>query len=224
MINVKFDSNQFAKEMDNIADYAIGFLEGAHRGRAEMMHAIGESTREILEEFIDSNARVAPDLLHHVYEWYMTGSPQARLFEIKARSTTANISFDVDFTQSKSLKAGAKKPFFNKATIMEKGIPLTIRPRESEVLAFEDDGEQVFTRRPVTVQDPGGPQVQGSFERTFNAFFENYFSQSFLRISGLEDRLDRTEAFVNNISKGKRMGKAAGNTVGYKWITGKGGI
>lgn len=223
MINVRFDSNQFAKEMDNIADYAIGFLEGAQRGRSEMMYAIGESTREILEEYIDSNARVAPDLLHHVYEWYMTGSPQARLFEIKAKSTASNIEFDANFTQSKSIKSGAKKPFYNKALIMERGVPLTIRPREAKVLAFEDDGEQVFTRGPVVVQDPGGPQVQGSFERVFNEFFNNYFSQSFLRVSGLADRLERTESFVRNISRGKSMGKAAGNAVGYRWITGKGG-
>jgi len=224
MIDVKFNSVQFAKEMDNIAEYAIGFLEGAQRGRAEMMYAIGESTREMLGEYLDSNARVAPDLLHHVYEWYMTGSPQARLFEITARSNAGTISFDANLSQSKSIKTGAKKPFYNKAFIMEKGIPLTIKPRESKVLAFEDDGEQVFTRKPVVVQDPGGKLVQGSFERTFNSFFDNYFSQSFLRVSGLEDRLDRTNAFVNNIAKGKTMGKAAGNSVGYKWITGKGGM
>jgi hypothetical protein len=220
---VNFDTKQFTKDMNNIAEYAIGFLEGAERGRLDMMYAVAESTREILEEYIDASARVAPDLLHHVYEWYMTGSPQARLFEIKARATSANIEFDANFTQSKSLKSGAKKPFYNKAMVMEKGIPLTIRPRESKVLAFEDDGEQVFTRGPVTIQDPGGPQVQGSFDRVFREFFNNYFSQSFLRVSGLQDRLDKTDAFVKNISRGKAMGKAAGNSVGYRWITGKGG-
>ena len=224
MIDLKFNTNQFAKEMDNIAEYAIGFLEGAQLGRSELMYAIGESTREILEEYIDASARVAPDLLHHVYEWYMTGSPQARLFEIVARSNAREITFDANFRQSSSIKSGGKKPFYNKATVMERGIPLTIRPRESKVLAFEDDGEQVFTRGPVVVQDPGGPMVQGSFERTFNSFFDNYFSQSFLRISGLEDRMDRTNIFVRNMSKGKAMGKSAGKDVGYRWITGKGGM
>jgi hypothetical protein len=223
MINLEFDTKQFAKDMDNITAYAVGFLEGAERGRKDMMWAVGESTKEILENYIDSNARVAPDLLHHVYEWYMTGSPQARLFEITARSGASTIEFDANFTQSKSLKSGAKKPFYNKALVMEKGIPLTIRPRESKVLAFEDDGEQVFTAGPVTIQDPGGPLVQGSFERTFEAFFQNYFSQSFLRVSGLEDRLENVQAFVRNMSKGQRLGKAAGNSVGYRWITGKGG-
>jgi hypothetical protein len=224
MISVKFNSNQFAKDMDNIAEYAIGFLDGAQRGRAQMMGDVANSTRQILEEYIDSNARVAPDLLHHVYEWYMTGSPAARLFEIKAKSTSANISFDADFTQSRSMKAGSNKPFYNKAIIMERGIPLTIRPRDAKVLAFEDNGEQVFTSGPVVVQNPGGSQVQGSFERTFSSFFENYFSQSFLRVSGIQDKLDNTGIFVKNISKGKRMGRSAGNSVGYKWITGKGGI
>lgn len=224
MINVKFNTDQFSKEMDNIADYAIGFLEGAQLGRSEMMYAIGESTREILEEYIDASARVAPDLLHHVYEWYLTGSPQARLFEVVAKSDARQITFDANLRQSKSIKSGANKPFYNKATVMEKGIPLTIRPRASKVLAFEDEGEQVFTRGPVVVQDPGGPMVQGSFERTFDEFFANYFSQSFLRVSGLQDRMDRTNVFVRNMSRSKSMGKSAGKDVGYRWITGKGGI
>ena len=224
MLKVDFDTKQFAQEMNNITDYAIGFLEGAERGRKEMMWAVGESTREILEQFIDSSAKVNPSTLHHVYEWYMTGSPQARLFEIKANSSTSSISFDATFTQSKSLKAGAKKPFYNKAVVMERGISLTIQPREGKVLAFEDNGEQVFTRGPVVVQNPGGPQVAGSFERVFSQFFESYFKQSFLRISGLEDRLGSVRAFVDNMSKGKALGKSAGQSVGYRWITGKGGI
>lgn len=225
MIKVRFDDTQFAKDMENIADYAIGFLEGAERGRKSMLEAVGESTAELLAGFIDSNARVAPDILHHVYEWYMTGSPQARLFTIKSNVLSGgSLSFDATLTQSKSLKAGAKKPFYNKAMVMEKGISLTIQPREGKVLAFEDDGEQVFTRGPVIVQNPGGPQVVGSFERTFNTFFDSYFKQSFMRTTGLDQRIGNTTAFVKNIQKGKTMGKSAGNTVGYNWITGKAGI
>lgn len=223
MIDVKFNDAQFVKDMDNIANYAIGFLEGAQRGRLEMMWAIGESTREILEEFIDSSAKVNPVLLHHVYEWYMTGSPQARLFKITATSDARNISFDATFSQSKSIKAGAKKPFYNKALVMERGISLTIQPRDAKVLAFEDNGEQVFTRGPVVVQNPGGPQVQGSFERVFSQFFNSYFKQSFLRVSGLGERMQRTETFVRNMNKGKVMGRPAGQSVGYRWITGKDG-
>lgn len=223
MIDVKFNDAQFVKDMDNIADYAIGFLEGAQRGRLEMMWTIGESTREILEEFIDSSAKVNPALLHHVYEWYMTGSPQARLFKITATSDARNISFDATFSQSKSIKSGAKKPFYNKALVMERGISLTIQPRDAKVLAFEDNGEQVFTRGPVVVQNPGGPQVQGSFERVFSQFFNSYFKQSFLRVSGLGERMQRTETFVRNMNKGKVMGRPAGQSVGYRWITGKDG-
>lgn len=224
MINIDFNTDEFTKDMNNIAEYAIGFLEGAERGRKDMMWAVGESTREILENFIDSNARVTPDTLHHVYEWYMTGSPQARLFDIVATASTSSITFDANFTQSKSIKTGSKKPFYNKAQVMERGVPLTIQPRESKVLVFEDNGETVFTKNPVVVQNPGGPQVVGSFERVFNMFFENYFKQSFLKATGLDERLGTTTAFVRNINKGKTMGKPAGETVGYRWITGKGGI
>jgi hypothetical protein len=224
MINVEFDTKRFSQEMNNIADYAIGFLEGVERGRKDMMWAVGESTRELLEEFIDSSARVNPDILHHVYEWYMTGSPQARLFKITSNSSTSSISFDATLTQSKSIRAGAKKPFYNKAMVMERGISLTIQPRESKVLVFEDNGETVFTKNPVVVQNPGGPQVVGSFERVFEQFFNSYFKQSFMRSSGLAERLGSTEAFARNMSKGQKLGRAAGTPVGYSWITGKGSV
>lgn len=225
MIKVRFSDTQFIKDMDNIAEYAIGFLEGAESGKRSMLEAVGQSTSEILASFIDSNARVAPDLLHHVYEWYMTGSPQARLFDIRSNvESGGNLSFDATFTQSRSIKSGGKKPFYNKAMVMEKGISLTIQPREGKVLAFEDNGEQVFTSGPVVVQNPGGPQVAGSFSRVFNQFFQSYFKQSFLRVSGLEERIGNTTAFTNNIRKGKAFGKPAGHSVGYRWITGKGAI
>lgn len=221
MIAVKFDSKTFMKEMDNIAKYAIGFLEGAERGRKHMMIAVGESTQELLEGYIDANARANPEILHHVYEWYQTGSPEARLFDIVVTPSVAGLQFDGEFRQSKSLKAGAKKPFYNKATVMEKGIPLTVQPREARVLAFEEDGKTVFTPNPVVIQNPGGSQVAGSFERIFDEFFNLYMTQSFLKVSGVKDRLENTKAFVDNIQRGKRMGKTAGNQAGFRWMTGR---
>jgi len=45
--------------------------------------------------------------------------------------------------------------------------------------------EQVFTKNPINVSNPGGDWVQGSYEKTFDNFMNNYFKQSFLRASGI---------------------------------------
>jgi hypothetical protein len=222
MISARFDSTDFDKTFRSITEFATGFLDGAKSAKAELIEQIGAATKEMLQDFIDSNARMSPDLLHHVYEWYMTGSPQARLFNIVYSSSQGGLSINSTFSQSRSLKSGAKKPFYNKAIVMEKGISLTIVPRDSQVLSFEENGEQVFTRGPVVVQNPGGPQVAGSFERVFNQFFNSYYSQSFMRTSGLEDRIGNTTAFVNGIRQAKMLGRQAGVNAGHQWMVGKG--
>ena len=222
MIKVRFNSKDFAKTFASITDFSAGFLDGAKSAKAELIEQIGHATKEMLQDFVDSNARINPDVLHHVYEWYMTGSPQARLFDIKYSSSQGGLSVNATFSQSKSIKSGAKKPFYNKAIVMEKGISLTIVPRDSKVLAFEENGEQVFTRGPVVVQNPGGPQVAGSFERVFNQFFNSYYSQSFMRTSGLDSRIGDTTAFVNGLRQAKSLGKQAGVSAGRQWLLGKG--
>jgi hypothetical protein len=101
---------------------------------------------------------------------------------------------------------------------MENGISVTIKPRKSEMLVFEVDGEKVFTKNPVRVASPGG-NVDGEFERVFDSFFNQYFSQSFLRSSGILDHLDDISVYKRNLPSGKKMGKSKGYQVGYSWIT-----
>lgn len=64
---------------------------------------------------------------------------------------------------------------------MENGVPVIIRPKKSPVLVFEDNGETVFTRNPVSVSSPGGEDAEGSFESIVDVFFTQYFKQSFLK-------------------------------------------
>jgi hypothetical protein len=77
-----FNSRQFKKEMNNIVDYSLGFIEGVQKGKTVFLKTVGLETVELMKEFIDSNARVNPDMLHHIYEWNQTGSPSARLYDI----------------------------------------------------------------------------------------------------------------------------------------------
>jgi hypothetical protein len=217
-----FNSNQFKKDMNNIVDYSVGFLEGVQRGKTVFLKTLGMETVEIMKEFIDSNARVNPEMLHHVYEWTMTGSPDARLYDISYTTSNLGLSFRSSFSQSTSIKDGSRTPFYDKARIMEYGIPVTIRPKVAQVLAFDDNGKTVFTRGPVQVMNPGGTEVQGGFEKVFDMFFNKYFSQAFLRTSGVGKYLENPQVYKKNMPSGKRMGKAKGLSTGYRWIANAG--
>ena len=116
-----------------------------------------------------------PQLLHHVYEWYRTGSPSARLFDIKYSVAGSGLSFGSTFKQSRTMSKDATTAFYNKARIMENGISVKIKPKKSPVLVFEQDGETIFTKNEIDIKNPGGPSVAGSFENTFDSFFKNYF-------------------------------------------------
>lgn len=217
-----FNSNQFKKEMNNIVNYSIGFLEGVQRGKTIFLRTVGMETVEVMKEFIDSNARVNPEMLHHIYEWNLTGSPEARLYDISYTVSNLGLSFKSSFSQSRSIKDGSRTPFYDKARIMENGIPVTIRPKTAQVLAFDDNGETVFTRGPVEVLSPGGTEVEGAFEKTFDMFFNRYFSQAFLRTSGIARYLENPQVYKKNMPEGKRVGKSKGISTGYRWIANAG--
>jgi len=218
----KFNSNQFKKDMNNIVNYSLGFLEGVQRGKTVFLKTLGMETVEIMKEFIDSNARVNPQMLHHVYEWTMTGSPDARLYDISYTTSNLGLSFKSSFSQSRSIKDGSRTPFYDKARIMEEGIPVTIRPKVAQVLAFDDNGETVFTRGPVEILNPGGTEVEGGFEKVFDMFFNKYFSQAFLRTSGVARYLENPQVYKKDMPAGKKMGKAKGLSTGYRWIANAG--
>jgi hypothetical protein len=217
-----FNSNQFKRDMNNIVNYSIGFLDGVQKGKTVFLKTLGMETVEIMKEFIDSNARVNPQMLHHVYEWTMTGSPDARLYDISYTVSNLGLSFKSSFSQSRSIKDGSRTPFYDKARIMENGIPVTIRPKSAQVLAFEDNGETVFTRGPVEVLNPGGTEVEGGFEKTFDMFFNRYFSQAFLRTSGIAKYLENPQVYKKDMPAGKKLGRSKGVSTGYRWIANAG--
>jgi len=218
----KFNSNQFKKEMTNIVNYSVGFLEGVQKGKTIFLKNFGMQTVELMKEFIDSNARVNPQMLEHVYEWYQIGSPDARLYDISYTTSNLGLSFKSSFSQSISIKNGSRTPFYDKARIMEKGIPVTIRPKNAQVLAFDDNGETIFTRGPVQVMNPGGTAAERGFEKTFDMFFNKYFSQAFLRTSGIAKYLENPQVYKKDMQAGKKMGKSKGLSTGYRWIANAG--
>ena len=69
MITVRMNQTSLIKDLNNIVEYSMGFLDGVQKGKRLFLNALGSSVREMLEIFIDSNARSNPQALHHVYEW-----------------------------------------------------------------------------------------------------------------------------------------------------------
>jgi hypothetical protein len=212
-------TKNFEKELLNIANYSMGFLEGAQKGKKVFLDNLGRGVIYALGQYVDVEARANKEALHHVYEWYQTGSPQARLFDIRYTVSNLGLSLNSTFRQSRTLQQDATTPFYNKAKIMEDGIPVVITPKKNSVLRFYEGGETVFTSKPVTVRNPGGNQVEGSFERIFDEFMRRYFTQAFLRASGISDYVSNPIIYKKNIAAGAKQGRPKGVSTGYKWIT-----
>ena len=218
-MRVSIQTNNFEKELLNIANYSLGFLEGAQKGKKVFLDNLGRGVIFALGQYVDVEARANKEALHHVYEWYQTGSPQARLFDITYTVSNLGLSLNSTFRQSRTLQQDATTPFYNKAKIMENGIPVVIRPKKNSVLRFYQGGETVFTSKPVTVRNPGGNQVEGSFERIFDEFMTRYFTQAFLRASGISDYISNPVIYKKNLPAGAKQGRPKGVSTGYKWIT-----
>jgi hypothetical protein len=218
-VRVSIKTNSFEKDLLNIVNYSSGFLEGAQRGKKTFLDNLGKGVIFALGQYIDVEARSNPSALHHVYEWYQTGSPSARLFDINYTVSNLGLSINSTFRQSRTVQEDSSTPFYNKAKIMEDGIPVLIRPKKNSVLRFYEGGQTVFTSKPVTVRNPGGEEVQGSFERIFDEFMKRYFTQAFLRASGISDYISNPVIYKTNLKAGAKQGRSKGVATGYKWIT-----
>ena len=201
-----------------MVEYSFGFLEGVESGKKIFLDNLARGTVEGLKLYIDAIARSNPQAMHHVYEWYQTGNRGQRLFDIDYRVTTLGISITSKFRQSQSIQSGSYEPFYNKAKIMEDGIPVVIKPKGNNALVFEDNGTTVFTKKAIVNDFPGGREVQGSYEKVFDSFMNTYFAQSFLTATGLYQYLDNPKIYKKNFAAGIKGGKAVGKATGFKWM------
>lgn len=212
------DTRQLEKQLSNIYEYSVGFLDGINKGKKIFLNNLGIGTIEVLKQYVDSEARSNPKALHHIYEWYQTGSPNARLYDFEYTVSNLGLSFKSTFKQSTTVSNGSSTPFYNKAKIMEDGIPVTISPKKAQKLVFEIDGETIFTDKEITVGNPGGDLVEGSFERISDQFFNIYFKQSLLRSSGIYEYIQKPVLYKKNFNSGSKGGKSVGIETGFKWI------
>lgn len=222
MITAKTNTDKFYKDMNSVINYSIGFLEGAKAGKVKFLSELGKSSIEVLKNYIDTSARMNPSMLQHMYEWNKVGNPSSRLFDIDYTVSNLGLSVKSTFRQSKAIAENSNVPFYNKAMIMEKGIPVTIRPKKADVLVFDVDGETVFSKGPIDIMNPGGSDAQGGFEKIFDEFFSRYFTQAFLMSSGIQKYLEKPVLYKKNLSRAKTGGKTLGVKTGYTWIANAG--
>ncbi len=220
MISVQMNFDSLKKKLDNFAAYSGGFIDGAVASKPQMLESMGAQVKDVISSYIDSIATANPNALHHVYEWGQVGASGSRLFDIGYQVTAGGLSLNATFSQSRSIQSGSTVPFYNKAYIMENGIPVRVEPKDSSVLSFMDNGEQVFTKRPVVISKPGGEAVAGSFEQTFDNIVKVYLSQAIFDITDIGVSVKNTKIFKNNIKRGVAGGRSVGIATGKKWITG----
>lgn len=216
MIRTRFDIAELNKTLNNVSQYSFGFLNGIEMEQINFNRILGGYTAESLGYYIDSKARSNPSSLHHVYEWNRVGDMGARLFDFNVNATKYNISFLGKFKQSKSISETSKEPFPNKAEVMENKIAITVRPRSSDVLVFEDEGETVFTTSSIYIANPGGDAVAGSFGSVVEEFFYAYFTNSVL--GPIMKDLENLRDFSDNFYQGSKTGKSAGVVAGRKYM------
>ena len=159
-------------------------------------------------QYVDAQARTKPKSLHHVYEWNKTGNPSFRLFDLYLIDT-GGLSFRIgrDFKLSKSAvpsknkKQKRKYVFSNKATVMEEGMPVVIRPKSAERLVFETATGVVYMPKgaSVTVTRPGGGKATGRFKIAYAQFFTGNLVNVSIKRSGFQ------QIFNSSLTKAMRV-------------------
>jgi len=162
--------------------------------------------------YVDALARTRPKSLHHVYEWKKVGNPTARLFKVN-KISEQGLSFRVnyEFKPSRSMvptgRGKRRHMFINKAAVMEEGSPLVIRPKNSERLVFEYNGETVFMPKgaAVTVKRPGGSAARNQFSLAYSRFFSGQLVNTSIKNSGFQSlfnsRLTKAMKLPSTIKK-----------------------
>jgi hypothetical protein len=164
--------------------------------------------------FIDSQARTKPKSLHHVYEWNKTGQEAGRLYKLNKLESTG-LSFKINYelkisktsVPTKNRKQTSRYVFANKASVMEKGMPIIIRPVSAERLVFEIDGEVVFMPKgkSVTVRSPGGRASTNQFDLAYSRYFSGPLVSSSIKASGFQNifgsKFEKAMSVPSSISK-----------------------
>jgi len=219
-IGVKFNATNLNKTVTNLIRYSNGFLTETKQSKGKIAKHMASNSVEVFYQYLDSVARLHPDMLHHIYEWGNVGSPYQRLVELNISLGKENAMIYADFLESTSIPENGTEPFYNKAEVMESGKSVTVNEKDAQALFFEIDGVEYFRKGPITIQNPGGEAVRGSFVKTFNEFYGSYFSQVYLRSIKFYEHFRNPKPYVRNLRSAVKSGNAAaaGKASAIQWI------
>lgn len=221
MIGVRLDAKELMSILKNTADYSNGFISELKRQEPRLTEKVAKTSVEVFYEYLDGLARSHPGMLHHVYEWGQIGDPFARLYELTMTLGKNNARIDASFLESDSPSSESGQIFYDKATMMEEGIPVVVNEKDAQALFFEIDGEEIFRRGPIYIANPGGSATRGSFLKAFNEFYTQYFSQIYLNSIRFYDHFNNPTDFVKNFrsaTKSKSGANGIGRRTALSWI------
>jgi hypothetical protein len=220
MYSIRFDSKQAMKMLNNLVQYSDGFIKETQAKESYVASRLGSLSIEGFYDYLDVLARTHPQMLHHVYEWGQVGDPYARLVELKKIVSSGKVDITSIFLESESIQDGGKEPFYDKAEIMEDGIPVTIQEVDAQALFFTIGGEEFFRMGPIIVENPGGEQVRGSFVNAFEEFYNSYFDQVYLQSIRFYDHFKDAKEYQKNFNSGVRSSNARsiGKKTALSWV------
>jgi hypothetical protein len=173
MATKAFNTGKFAEKVMALSTYDGTLLQSLYVNpinKQKINRGAALLIKNYFNQYLDSKARQNPSAYHHVYEFDKTGNSSARLFNAVVSNTgdgAAIISYS--FTPAKDPNREGF-PFPNKAEIMEEGQTVIVTPKKAQYLRYElEDGQFVSSKKSV-INNPGGTQVKGSFESTFQGF------------------------------------------------------
>lgn len=225
-LTFKIDAKEVEKIIKNTVDYTDGFLEEFKLQESQIMSDVMNAVVDIFYDDLDQKARSNPSAFHHIYEWYQAGDPSSRLVELDAKLKGKVATLSAYFLESTTLPENnpgeTREPFSWKAEIMEYGRGVVIEPKYADVLQFTIGKNEIFTKGPIFVPNPGGNDVQGSFTAFFNQFFSpKYFVNKVLNSDlKFQQYFSNPTTYEKNYRRSVSAGgsRSAGKAAAKEWV------
>lgn len=219
MIRSRVKADDLIKKLNNTVKYSNGFIAELNKNKALLNQKVGSTSIAAFYDYLDGLARLHPGMLHHVYEWEGVGDPMERLYDLSLQVNNTSAVIDAEFLESNVPSQDGGEPFYNKAIIMEEGIPVVINEKNAKALAFTINGEEYFRVGPITIPNPGGEATRGSFVEAFNEFYGKYFTEVYLSAIKFYDYFSNPKVYENYFSSGvKGGGSSTGKAAALSWI------
>jgi hypothetical protein len=237
MIQLQFENlDTIWHELDNKVS-GIGELTSSTTKNQIAKAVFTITSRKFLSDFSIEAARF-PQKYHHMFEWEQVGNKSKKLFKIKRGTLNqGNMNISFNFQKSTSfvpipskLKSMGKtgksvkrrSVFANKAEVMEAGRPVGFTTKRYIAFLSGNTGEIQFLspRKLVSIMNPGGKQVAGSFDRYVTRWYSTKVDST-IATSGLLENIGKSVAkSLQNTGTGKNQAKEAIRIITEKYAQG----